>query len=74
MRATTAASKQFPGSKVSAEIVAALAASSMAFRAFDLEYSARLLKRAIMVNERNTRYYISIQRSFNKIDMTLFYG
>ncbi|XP_059451205.1 endoglucanase 8-like [Corylus avellana] len=48
-RTPYALSKQFPGSEVSAEIAAALAASSMAFRPIDLEYSARLLKRARMV-------------------------
>jgi hypothetical protein len=46
-----AASKQFPGSEVSAEIAAALAASSMVFRPSNPAYSARLLKRAAMVNE-----------------------
>ncbi|PRQ59837.1 putative cellulase [Rosa chinensis] len=46
-----AVSKQFPGSEVSAEIAAALAASSMVFKHVDLEYSARLLKRARMVFE-----------------------
>ncbi|KAJ6410665.1 hypothetical protein OIU84_007421 [Salix udensis] len=44
-----AASKQFPGSEVSAEIAAALAASSMVFRSTNPAYSARLLKRATMV-------------------------
>lgn len=48
-RTPYAVSKQFPGSEVSAEIAAALAASSMAFRPIDLAYSARLLKRARMV-------------------------
>lgn len=46
-----AASKQFPGSEVSAEIAAALAASSMVFRPSNPAYSARLLKRAAMVFE-----------------------
>ncbi|KAJ6688618.1 ENDOGLUCANASE [Salix koriyanagi] len=46
-----AASKQFPGSEVSAEIAAALAASSMVFRSRNPAYSARLLKRATMVDE-----------------------
>ncbi|XP_030933032.1 endoglucanase 4-like isoform X2 [Quercus lobata] len=45
-RTSYAVSKQFPGSEVSAEIAAALAASSLVFRAIDLEYSARLLSRA----------------------------
>lgn len=44
-----AVSKQFPGSEVSAEIAAALAASSMVFKHVDLQYSARLLKRARIV-------------------------
>ena len=54
-----AVSKKFPGSEVSAKIAAALAASSMVFRSLDLEYSARLLKRARMVNETqpNSIYY-----------------
>lgn len=55
-RTTYAVSKQFPGSEVSAKIAAALAASSMAFRAIDLGYSARLLKRARMVND--TYFYL----------------
>ena len=50
-RTSYAVSKQFPGSEVSAEIAAALAASSLVFRAIDLEYSARLLSRARTVNE-----------------------
>ncbi|KAM6582142.1 hypothetical protein CsatB_009144 [Cannabis sativa] len=48
-RTPFAVSKQFPGSEVSAEMAAALAASSMAFRSTDRGYSARLLKRARMV-------------------------
>jgi endoglucanase len=40
-RTPYAASKQFPGSEVSAEIAAALAASSMAFRAFNLILNTR---------------------------------
>ncbi|PQM42703.1 endoglucanase 8-like [Prunus yedoensis var. nudiflora] len=48
-RTPFAVSKQFPGSEVSAEIAAALAASAMVFRPIDLKYSARLLKRARMV-------------------------
>ena len=50
-RTSYAVSKQFPGSEVSAEIAAALAASSLVFRAIDLEYSTRLLSRARTVNE-----------------------
>ncbi|KAF3433132.1 hypothetical protein FNV43_RR24234 [Rhamnella rubrinervis] len=48
-RTPYAVSKQFPGSEVSAEIAAALAASSMVLRPIDLGYSARLIKRARMV-------------------------
>lgn len=48
-RTPYAVSKQFPGSEVSAEIAAALAASSIVFRSTDLQYSARLLKSAKMV-------------------------
>uniref|UniRef100_A0A2N9HR71 cellulase n=1 Tax=Fagus sylvatica TaxID=28930 RepID=A0A2N9HR71_FAGSY len=55
-RTPYAVSKKFPGSEVSAEIAAALAASSMVFRSFDLEYSARLLKRARMVFEFADQY------------------
>ncbi|XP_011654857.1 endoglucanase 4 [Cucumis sativus] len=50
-RTPYAVSKQFPGSEVSAEIAAALAASSMVFKPLDGGYSARLLKRARMVFE-----------------------
>lgn len=48
-RTPYAVSKSFPGSEVSAEIAATLAASSIVFRASDPAYSARLLKRARMV-------------------------
>lgn len=48
-RTPYAVSKQFPGSEVSAEIAAALAASSIVFKPLDRGYSARLLKRARMV-------------------------
>ncbi|KAG7017092.1 Endoglucanase 4, partial [Cucurbita argyrosperma subsp. argyrosperma] len=50
-RTPYAVSKKFPGSEVSAEIAAALAASSIIFKALDRGYSARLLKRARMVFE-----------------------
>ncbi|WVZ04411.1 hypothetical protein V8G54_025217 [Vigna mungo] len=40
--------KQKPGSELAAEIAAALAASSIAFRATDASYSKILLKRAIL--------------------------
>lgn len=49
-RTAYAVSKEFPGSEVSAETAAALAASSMVFRHINRGYSARLLKRARMVN------------------------
>ncbi|KAJ7949584.1 Endoglucanase [Quillaja saponaria] len=55
-RTPYAVSKQFPGSEVSAEISAALAASAMVFRTIDLAYSARLLKRARMVFDFADRY------------------
>ncbi|KAG8652815.1 endoglucanase 4 [Manihot esculenta] len=48
-RTPYAVSKQFPGSEVSGEIAAALAAASIAFRPKNLAYSARLLKRARMI-------------------------
>lgn len=43
-------SREYPGSEVSAEIAAALAASSIVYRRYHLGYSQRLLQRAIMVN------------------------
>lgn len=49
-RTPYAVSDRFPGSEVSAEIAAALAASSVAFRQVDPEYSARLLDRAKTVS------------------------
>ncbi|KAK8562950.1 hypothetical protein V6N13_018498 [Hibiscus sabdariffa] len=49
-------SKESPGSEVSAEIAAALAASSMVFRRFNQTYSASLLKRARMVFEFADKY------------------
>ncbi|CAN0891568.1 Endoglucanase 4 [Linum grandiflorum] len=48
-RATFAVSKEFPGSEVSGEIAAALAASAVAFRGVDRQYSAKLLSRASTV-------------------------
>ncbi|MBA0639197.1 hypothetical protein Goklo_022245, partial [Gossypium klotzschianum] len=51
-RTPYAVSKEFPGSEVSAEIAAALAASSVVFRPINRGYSARLLKRARMVNDK----------------------
>ncbi|KAF5731079.1 putative endo-1 4-beta-glucanase [Tripterygium wilfordii] len=55
-RTPYAVSKNFPGSEVSAELAAALAASSMVFRPVDRDYSARLLKRARMVFEFADQY------------------
>ncbi|CAI0404434.1 unnamed protein product [Linum tenue] len=49
LRTPYAVSKDFPGSEVSGEIAAALAASSMAFRSVDRLYSAKLLTRASTV-------------------------
>ncbi|CAN0891563.1 Endoglucanase 4 [Linum grandiflorum] len=48
-RTPYAVSKNFPGSEVSGEIAAALAASSIAFRGVDRLYSAKLLSRASTV-------------------------
>ncbi|GAB4825967.1 hypothetical protein Ancab_008835 [Ancistrocladus abbreviatus] len=49
LRTPFSVSKHSPGSEVSAEIAAALAASSMVFKASDHAYSASLLERAISV-------------------------
>ncbi|KAL1324809.1 hypothetical protein HN51_034953 [Arachis hypogaea] len=51
-----AVSKECPGSEVSAEIAAALAASSIVFKRYQLAYSARLLRRARMVFEFADKY------------------
>ncbi|GKV17603.1 hypothetical protein SLEP1_g28083 [Rubroshorea leprosula] len=56
LRTTYAVTKNLPGSEVSGEIAAALAASSMVFKPIDLAYSARLLKRARMVFEFADKY------------------
>ncbi|XP_042485080.1 endoglucanase 8-like [Macadamia integrifolia] len=48
-RTPYAVSKQYPGSEVSAEIAAALAASSLVFKTYNPRYSIRLLKGAEMV-------------------------
>lgn len=45
-RTPYAVDKQFPGSEVSAEIAAALSASSIVFRSNDPAYAAKLLNRA----------------------------
>ncbi|XP_028797241.1 endoglucanase 4-like [Neltuma alba] len=50
-RRAFAVSKKFPGSEVSGEIAAALAASSIVFEKHHLGYSSRLLNRARMVFE-----------------------
>ncbi|XP_038907209.1 endoglucanase 4-like [Benincasa hispida] len=65
-RTPYAVSKQFPGSEVSAEIVAALAASSIVFKPLDRGYSARLLKRARMVFEFADTYRGSYNESLGK--------
>ncbi|KAJ4956260.1 hypothetical protein NE237_013043 [Protea cynaroides] len=49
LRTTYAVSKQHPGSEVSAEIAAALAASSIVFKTYNIRSSRRLLRRAKMV-------------------------
>ncbi|KAJ8753008.1 hypothetical protein K2173_008743 [Erythroxylum novogranatense] len=48
-RTPYAVSEKFPGSEVSGEIAAALAASSLVFRSSDPAYSSKLVKRAIEV-------------------------
>lgn len=48
-RTSYVVNKQKPGSEVSAEIAAALAASSMVFRHSDRAYAALLLRRAMQV-------------------------
>lgn len=48
-RTTYVVTKEKPGSEVSAEIAAALAASSIVFNQSDKAYSDSLLKRAIQV-------------------------
>ncbi|PRQ52574.1 putative cellulase [Rosa chinensis] len=55
--------KQNPGSEVSAETAAALAASSMVFRGSDNRYSALLLNRAIEVFEFADKYRGSYNNS-----------
>ncbi|XP_061341768.1 endoglucanase 8-like isoform X2 [Gastrolobium bilobum] len=55
-RTAYAVSREHPGSEVSAEIAAALAASSIVYRKYHLGYSARLLQRAIMVFEFADKY------------------
>jgi len=48
-RTAYAVSRDHPASELSAEIAAALAASSIVFRKYHLAYASRLLRRAIMV-------------------------
>ncbi|KAJ4706209.1 Endoglucanase [Melia azedarach] len=55
-RTPYAVSKQFPGSEVSAEIAAALAASSIVFRSADVAYSVKLLNRAKTVFDFADKY------------------
>ncbi|XP_022643088.1 endoglucanase 8 [Vigna radiata var. radiata] len=56
LRTAYAVSRDHPGSEVSAEIAAALAASSIVFRKYHIGYSARLLQRAIMVFDFADKY------------------
>ncbi|KAL8519188.1 hypothetical protein ACS0TY_010212 [Phlomoides rotata] len=57
LRTVYAVSKEAPGSEVSAEIAAAMAAASMVFKTFgDKEYSKVLLKRAIKVFQFADKY------------------
>ncbi|XP_054817174.1 endoglucanase 4-like isoform X2 [Prosopis cineraria] len=55
-RRAFAVGKNFPGSEVSGEISAALAASSIVFKKHNLGYSSRLLNRARMVFEFADKY------------------
>ncbi|KAI4332645.1 hypothetical protein L6164_017537 [Bauhinia variegata] len=55
-RTAYAVSKQFPGSEVSAEIAAALGASSIVYRKYHLGYARKLLNRARKVFDFADRY------------------
>ncbi|KAG5134773.1 hypothetical protein JHK82_025961 [Glycine max] len=55
-RTAFAVSRDFPGSEVSAEIAAALAASSVVYRKYHIGYSTRLLQRAIKVFDFADKY------------------
>ncbi|KAJ1384580.1 Six-hairpin glycosidase superfamily [Sesbania bispinosa] len=55
-RTAYAVSRDHPGSEVSAEIAAALAASSIVYRKYHIGYSKRLLQRAIMVFDFADKY------------------
>lgn len=65
-RTAFAVSTQSPGSEVSAEIAAALAASSMVFKRFDRKYSDLLLRRAIRVFEFADKYQGSYNDSIGR--------
>eukprot|EP00257_Ricinus_communis_P027745 XP_025015159.1 endoglucanase 4 [Ricinus communis] len=65
-RTPYAVSKQFPGSEVSGEIAAALAAASIAFRPSNRAYSAKLLKRARMIFEFADTYRGSYNESLGQ--------
>ncbi|CAN1180515.1 Endoglucanase 8 [Linum perenne] len=65
-RTTFAVSKEFPGSEVSGEIAAALAASSVAFRGVDRLYSSKLLTRAKTVFRFADTYRGSYNSSIGK--------
>lgn len=64
-RTAYAVSKDYPGSEVSAEIAAALAASSIVYRKYHLGYSRRLLQRAIMVCNRSWDWTL-VRLTFNR--------
>lgn len=55
-RTAYAVSRDHPASELSAEIAAALAASSIVFRKYHLAYASRLLRRAIMVFDFADKY------------------
>nr|KYP67903.1 Endoglucanase 8 [Cajanus cajan] len=55
-RTAFAVTKDYPASELSAEIAAALAASSIVYRKYHLSYSSRLLKRATMVFDFADKY------------------
>ncbi|XP_027355269.1 endoglucanase 8-like isoform X2 [Abrus precatorius] len=65
-RIAYAVSKEYPGSEVSAEIAAALAASSIVYRKYHVGYSSRLLQRAIMVFDFADRYRGSYNDSLGR--------
>ncbi|KAL2329368.1 hypothetical protein Fmac_022795 [Flemingia macrophylla] len=65
-RTAFAVSRDYPASELSAEIAAALAASSIVYRKYHLPYSQRLLKRAIMVFDFADKYRGSYNDSLGK--------